>query len=221
MGSSRRLLVFAALLAFLVAAGSVSANHQDPQKRLTPADNARARAMLVTRADLPPGFQGQADQAQDPHTDCPPGVSESDLTLTGEAEGRQFARGAVFVASAAQVYRSAADADSSWRRATSAAGVRCATTLLRREFAKQRIQLVLLRRVAFPRVSQRTVAYRVRLSAGTPQGTVPLFVDVIAHMHGRAQATVILGTPLVPPQRADELRLARLVAGRMAAAMRG
>ena len=219
----RRLLALAvaALLAFLVASGSVSASHQDPQKRLTRADNARARAMLVTRADLPPGFLAQRGGSEDPHVDCDPSVSESDLTLTGEADGTQFALGPVLVSSAAQIYRSRADADSSWRRATSAAGLRCATTLLRQEFAKQRIRLVSLRRVTFPRVAQRTAAYRIRLSARTPQGTVELFVDLIALMHDRAHATVIVGTPLAPPQRADELRFARLVAGRMATAMGG
>jgi hypothetical protein len=217
----RRLLAVTALLGILVAAEPVSANHQDPQKRLTRADNARARAMLVRRADLPPGFLAQPGGSQDPHVDCPPAVSESDLTLTGEADGVQFALGPVIVSSAAQVYRSTADAESSWRRATSAAGVRCATTLLRQEFAKQQIRLVSLRRVAFPRVSQRTAAYRARLSASTAQGTIELFVDLVALMHGRAHATVIVGTPLVPPQRADELRFARVVAGRMATAMRG
>jgi hypothetical protein len=217
----RRLLAVAALLAFLVAAGSVSASHQDPQKRLARADNARARAMLVTRADLPPGFLAQRGGSEDPHGNCDPGVSESDLTLTGEADGTQFALGPVLVSSAAQIYRSTADADASWRRSTSAAGVRCGTMLLRQEFAKQGIRLVSLRRVAFPRVAQRTVAYRVRLSARTPQGTVQLFVDLVALKHDRAHATVIVGTPLAPPQRADELRIARLVAGRMATAMRG
>jgi hypothetical protein len=216
----RRLALVAGLLAFLLAAGSVSASHQDPQKRLTRADNARARAMLLTRADLPPGFRAQTSSSEDPHVDCSPAVSESDLTLTGEAEGRQFALGPVFVSSAGQIYRSNKDADASWRRATSAAGVECATAVLRREFAKQQIRVVSLRRVAFPRVSQRTVAYRVRLSASTAQGTVELYVDVVALMHGRAHASVIVGLPLAPPQQADELRLARLVAGRMATAMR-
>jgi hypothetical protein len=217
----RRLLAVFVLLVFLAAAGSVSASHQDPQKRLTPADNVRARAMLLTRADLPPGFQAQRGSSDDPHVACAPSVSESDLTLTGEADGKQFALGPVFISSAAQVYRSTADANASWKRATSAAGVGCATSVLRREFAKQQIRLVSLRPIAFPRVAQRTVAYRVRLSADTAQGAVEVFLDVVALLHGRAHASIVVGTPLVPPQRVDELRFARLVAGRMAAAMRG
>jgi hypothetical protein len=217
----RLVLASLALLALLVGAGAASADHQDPERKLTRADNARARAMLITSTDLPPGFQAQVDRSEDPHVACSPSVSESDLTLTGEAEGRQFALGPVFVSSAAQVWASAGDADASWRRGTSTAGVQCARAVLRREFAKQGIDVLSLREIPFPRVAQRTVAYRVRVRATTPQGAVLLFLDVVAMMHTRAHATVVVGTPLVPPQRADELRFARLVAGRMATAMRG
>ena len=217
----RLLLPVVALLAFLALAAAALATHQDPQKRLTKADNARARAMLVKRTDLPTGFQPQLSSTADPHTDCAASVSESDLTLTGDAEGRQFALGVVFVSSAAQVYESVTDASASWRRATSGPGTACATEVLRREFAKQGVDLVSLRRIAFPRVSERSVAYRVTLSATTAQGKVPVYVDLVAMMHSRAQATVVVGSALVPPQRAEELRLARVVAGRMAMATRG
>ena len=217
----RPVLAVAALLAFLALAASALATHQDPQKRLTKADNTRARAMLVKRTDLPAGFQPQLSSGADPHTDCAPSVSEADLTLTGDAEGPQLALGVLFVSSTARVYESAADASASWRRATSAPGTRCATELLRREFAKQGVDVVSLRKVAFPRVSERRVAYRVTLSATTAQGKVPVYVDLVALMRSRAQATVIVGSALVPPQKAEELRLARIVAGRMASAMSG
>ena len=146
---------------------------------------------------------------------------KSDLTLSGDAEGQQLALGGLFVSSAAQVYESVADASASWRRATSAPGTKCAAELLRNEFAKQGVDLVSLRKVAFPRVAERSVAYRVTLSANTPQGKLPVYVDLVAMMRSRAQATVIVGSALVTPPKAEELRLARIVAGRMATAMRG
>jgi hypothetical protein len=208
------------LVVCLAAAGSAWAGHQDPQKRLTRADNARARAMLVRQADLPPGFRAQPASTADPHVSCPRSVSEADLTLTGEAEGRRFALGVTSVASSAEVYRSRRDANASWRRSNSSAGVACARTLLRNGLASQGIRVQSLRRIAFPRVSERTVAYRVHLLARTPQGTVALYLDLVALMHTRAVATVVVGTPFVPPSRSDELRLARLVAGRMESALR-
>ena len=217
----RPVLAVAALLAFLALTASALATHQDPQKRLTKADNARARAMLVKRTDLPAGFQPQLSGAADPHVDCAASVGESELTLTGDAEGRQFALGVGFVSSAAQVYESVADASASWRRSTGAAGTKCATELLRQEFAKQGVDLVSLRKVSFPRLAERSVAYRVTLSAMTAQGKVPVYVDLVAMLRSRAQATVIVGSALVPPQKVEELRLARIVAGRMATALRG
>ncbi|MGH3134567.1 MAG: hypothetical protein ACRDNY_12660 [Gaiellaceae bacterium] len=206
--------------ACLVLAGSASATHQDQRRNLTEADTSRARAMLVKRSDLP-GFTVQRGRASDPHVDCPSAVSEADLTLTGEAEGPRLVLGVTSVVSASQVYESLADARASWRRATSAGGIRCATTVLRRELAKQGVRLLSFRAMAFPRVAQRRVAYRLRLSATTPQGTVPAFVDLVALMRSRAHATVTVATALVPPARSEELRLARIVARRMATAMRG
>ena len=124
------------------------------------------------------------------------------------------------MSSAAQVYQSAGDASASWRRAVSAPGTACAAETLRREFAKQGVDLVSLRKVAFPRLAERSVAYRVTLAATTPQGQVPVYVDLVAMARSRAHATVVVGSALVPPQKAEELRLARIVAGRMAAALR-
>ena len=209
------------MLAFLVVSASALAAHQDPQKQLTKADNVRARALLVKRTDLPTGFGPQLSAGPDPHVGCSPSVSESDLTITGDAEGPQLALGVVFVSSAARIYESVADASASWRRSTSAAGTKCATQLLSREFAKQGVGLVSLRKISFPRVSERSAAYRVELSAMTSQGTVPVYVDIVALLRSRGQATVIVGSAVVPPQRAEELRLARIVARRMASTLRG
>jgi hypothetical protein len=214
----RRLLLAFAVLA-LVASGTAVADHLDPQKRFTAADQARARAMLLKRSDLP-GFRGTRVGGEDPHIDCPRAVSEADLTLTGEAEGLQFSQGTASVNSGSQIYESVADATASWRRGTSAAGTRCLTGLLSREFAKQGIRLVSFRKVAFPRVAQRTAAYRITLALRTAQGDVPLYGDVVVLAHSRALAQVFAASALVAPNRSEEIRLARLVAGRMERAMR-
>lgn len=219
----RQLLAYVLLFAFLVASASALATHQEPKKRLTRADNARARTMLIRRSDLPAGFRAQASGGENPHVDCPASVSEADLTLTGEAEGAQFTgAGAVFyVTSLSAIYTSVGDASASWRRGSSAAGTKCLAGLLGRVFVMQNIDFIALQKLAFPRVSERSIAHRVTLSATTAQGTVPLYVDVVGLMRSRAQALVFVGSALVPPQRSEELRLARIVAGRMASAMRG
>ena len=216
--SMRRPAVVALAVA-LVATGSALAAKGDPQKRITPADQARARATLIRPADLP-GYRVGPPQGDSGDFYCA-ALDASDLTLTGEAASRQFALTIVFVASSSEVYESVRDADAAWRRSTSPAGVRCATILLGREFAKQGARLLSLRKIAFPRVASRTVAFRLKLSASTPQGEVPMTVDLVALMHSRAHASIVVGSALVPPERAEELRIARIVALRMRAAMRG
>lgn len=219
--SSVRAVLLACVVGLAITGGAL-ADHQDPQKRITPADQARARAMLLQQSDFAPGFKRDPSSNEpDPHIDCPPAVSEADLTLTGDVDGPMFARGVVSVQSVAQIYESVAEASASWRRGTSAAGVDCARDLLRREFAKEQVQLVSLRKVAFPRVGHRTVAYRVVLSAKQGKLTFRFYLDLVVVMHSRAQAQVIAGSAFQPFPRAEAVRLARIVADRMARAMRG
>ncbi len=219
MRSMRRLLAFGLLLA-LLPVGTALANHLDPQKRIRPADQARARAMLLKKADLGPAYRAERSNSPDTEVDCA-GLDESDLTVTGEAESPTFTLGVSFLSSSAQVYESFADANASWRRGTGTAGTRCITATLRREFAKQSIRLQSLRKIAFPRVSQRTAAYRVALLASVQGQEVPVYVDLVILMHSRAQAALYFGSGLATTARAEELRLARVVAGHMAKAMRG
>ena len=214
--------VLLACVVGLAITGGALADHQDPQKRITPADQARARAMLLKQSDFAPGFKRDPPSNEpDPHIDCPPAVSEADLTLTGDSEGPSYARDVVSVQSIAQLYESVADASAAWRRGTSAAGVDCARGLLRREFAKEQVQLISLRKVAFPRVAQRTVAYRVVLSAKQGQLTFRFYLDLVVLMHSRAHAQVIAGSAFRPFPEAEAVRLARIVGGRMARALRG
>jgi hypothetical protein len=218
--SKRRLLGLLLAAALLVAAGDAFATHGDPQEKLTPTDNARARSMLLRKSDLGPGYTSTKPNNAEPHLYCK-ALDESDLIVTGDAESPQFERGIVFVSSAAQVYESAADAVVSWKRGTSAAGERCARDLLRQGFAKQGVRLVSMRRLAFPRVSSRSIAYRIQLSAESQGVPVSVVLDFVVLMHSRAQAALFFGSALVAVPRADEVRLARVVASRMATAMRG
>jgi hypothetical protein len=215
----RRVIAVIALLG-LVAAGAASADHQEPQKRLTKADNARARAMLLKRSDLP-GFTVRAGSADEPHVSCSPAVGESDLTLTGEARSKTFQSGPVVVGSASQVYESVADASASWRRGAGAAGLACIEAQYRAALGAQGARLQSVRRLAFPNVADRTAAFRITASLDTPQGTVPATEDVVVLMHRRAHAAFVVGAALVKPTKAGEVRLARVVAGRMRTAMRG
>jgi hypothetical protein len=214
----QRLLAVAVLL-LLASSTAALADHLDPQKRIRAADQAKARAMLVRKSDLGPGAVAQPRNTPDTHLTCE-GLDESDLTLTGEAESTTWAQGVGFVASVANVYATVADANASWARGARGAGTRCLRAELASEFATQGIALESLRKVPFPRVAERTAAYRVTLS-GSVQGTiVRLVIDLVVLKHSRAQAALYFGSAFAPPAKADEVALARVTARRMATALK-
>lgn len=203
----------------LASAGAALAGHLDPQDRIRAADQARAKAMLLRQADLA-GFQRQPVPGADPHVTCA-ALDESDLTVTGDAESPNWAVSVVFATSAATVYATARDAATSWRRGTSAAGIRCLRAELAKEFVRQGARVVSLRPLSFPSLAQRSSAYRLTLAATAQGQTVRVFVDFVLLAQGRALAGLVLGSALVPPDRELEIRLARTIAGRMARTMRG
>jgi hypothetical protein len=210
-------LLAAVVLGVLVASGTAAANHLDPQKKIKPADQARARAMLLKKADLGPGVVSQTNGSE-PHVNCT-GVDLSDLIVTGEARSPTFARGVTLFTATAEIYRTVADSSASWRQTTGAAWTTCLREVWGTEYAKQGFTLQSLSKLAFPRVGLKTVAFRILLSGEVQGLTVPFTLDVVVLMQSRAQVALIFGS-VAAPAKAEELRLVRLTAKRMATAMR-
>lgn len=210
----RRILAVLLALA-LVGAGVALAERGDPQKRITPADQARAKAMLLRRSDFGIAFRAAPPLPQSGDVYCE-ALDESDLTLTGEAESPTFQGGVETVSSLSRVYESLADSNASWRRAASTAGERCARAELGEALALQGGTLESFRRIPFPTLTERTTAYRLVVSA---QG-IRIFMDVVGLKQRRAQVALLLVSALTPMPREEEARLAGVVARRMKAAMR-
>ena len=209
-----RLVACLAVLA-LVSAGAAFGGRGDPQEKLTASDNARARSMLLRKADLGPGFRATpADRSEDSYCRA---LDESDLTVTGRAISPSF-RAAIFVVSSyADLYESLADANSSWQRGTSQAGQECLRELSRQEIQGARSRFVSFGKTALPRIAQRSIAYRI---IGERDG-VRVYADLIALQHSRAFAAIVFGSAYAPVPREAQVRFARLVAQRMKTAMRG
>jgi hypothetical protein len=211
----RPLACFAIVVLALVAAATAVAGRGDPQEKFNPADQARAKAMLVRVSDLP-GAAGKESSQPDTDFYCK-ALDESALTITGEAESPEITRGLFFASSLSQVYRSRRESEIAWRQGTSAAGVSCLREGFRREVSGPNGKFVSFRRIPFPRVAERTAAFRV---AATTQG-VPFTLDVVVLMQSRAQQALVTAVVGSTPPRAEVVRLARVVGGRMKTAMRG
>jgi hypothetical protein len=204
------------LVVGLVGSGAALAARGDPQERLTTADQARARSILVRAGDMNAAFRA-IPTAENPNTPYCAALDESDLMITGRASSPSFTSTAEFVVSRAYVYESRADASESWSRGTSPAGQSCLRQAMSRELRGTAVRLVSFKKVAFPTFADRSVAYRIVAS----QQGARLYLDLIALQEGRAQVSIVYGTAFIAPPAAEERRLARVVSGRMAKAMRG
>jgi hypothetical protein len=210
-----RLVIIVAALLLSVATAALAA---DPRKRINPADQARARAMLLKQSDVGLGYRALPGGrgASGVKLNCP-ALDEGDLTVTGEANSPNFTSGLETISSAAGIYVSARDANASWSRGTSAAGFTCLKNVFRQVSRAGGLRFVSFRKIPFPALALRTVGYRWQsLAAG-----VRIYTDVVFLMRGRAQAAVFYIAGIAPLDRDEQLRLTRLVANRMARAMRG
>lgn len=221
-----RALVVTLAVAVLFAPLVASAADGEPRKALTKDGQATARSVLLRRADLGSGFAPvarQKDQHLPKGARCGP-LDESDLTVTGDAASPdfRFAKDAVFVTvgSTAQVYRTLREANASWGRGTAAQTTRCLGDIVRLSAAPgEKIAVVSAKRIPFPALSPKAVAYRLVLDV-TLRGTqhVRAFVDAVILQHGRVQTGLLFTSVGQPVRDVDRVALAKVVAARMAKA---
>lgn len=211
-----RAILVLGLLVGLVASGAALAARGDPTERLTPADHARARSMLVRASDMSVAFAA-IPVADKPDTFYCAALDESDLTVTGQANSPSFTSTTEFVVSRSYVYESRADASTSWKRGTSSAGQSCLRRALVAELRGTSVRLVSFRRLPFPAVAKRSAAFRIVAS----RDGLRLYLDLITLQHSRAEVAIVYGSALTAPPAGEERRLARLTARRAEKAMRG
>ncbi|HUP32874.1 MAG TPA: hypothetical protein VM184_07555 [Gaiellaceae bacterium] len=213
----RRLVVLLiACLAVPVAAAATG----DPKEAFTRADQAKAKAITLVRADLAAGWKKTSTPDSGDDLRCPgfdPNLS--DLTLTGESESEFEHPGGAYAATFASVFRSEANARASFARFAKPALARCVAHFFREGVTKEggTVRIVKQGQVAFPKVAPRVAAYRVTARVGAPGTTVtvPFTIDLILLGRGRGEVgllTMSAGTGIA----AAHLRaFARLLAARM------
>jgi hypothetical protein len=222
-----------ALTAFLALAvvGSAAAADGEPRQALTKKDQAAAQSIVIKRGDLGNGFvaRKRTDDDSLPKSARCGSLDESDLTITGDAESPDFrlSRGAVFVTigSTAQVYRTAGEANTSWRRGSSPRTATCLADIVRLSAEPgQKITVVSSKRVPFPSVAPRATAFRLVLSVSVRGSKgVPAYVDAIVLQHGRIQSGLLFTSIGRPIDQVDRIALASVIAARLerAAARKG
>jgi hypothetical protein len=209
----RRLLACFALVALLLPAAAVagSAQARDPE------DQARAKAMLLRKSDLVPGSvaRGRAsDFSILTGLDCP-GLRSADIEPTGYAGTPTFTRPGLFVSSQATILGTTADADLLWRDLGGKAGRACLAKVLRQAFVGDGA-VISFGTISFPRVGQRTLAFRLVAEVRGVRATM----DWVMTKRARAIGSLVAGAVGSGVVRSFVVRWARTVAGRMQTAMR-
>jgi hypothetical protein len=215
-------VVALSLFALALAAPVLGADGE-PKKALTAKGQAIARSIVLKRADLSAGFVAhKASQAERPKGARCAAVDESDLTVTGDADSPDFSRDALGIAvgSSASVYRNLRESNAAWRRAGTAAAVRCFADLVRLSApAARKIHIVSAKRIRFPQVSSKSIAYRVvaTMSIGGSR-TIRAYFDAVLLRQGNVQASLVVTSLGSAVPLEQEQALAGVLADRMAKA---
>jgi hypothetical protein len=211
-------------VATLVAATAATAADGEPKRAITQADEAAARSVVLRRADLGAGFVARPAGPDD----LPPGVrcgalDESDLTIGGDANSPDFRLDEpgvlLTVGSSVQVYKTVADASASWARGQRPAATTCLADIVRASGGTgQRVTVVSARRIAFPKLSPKTTAFRIVANVRSGGASVKVYFDAVLLQQGRTQAGVVFTSAVQPIGLADRAALAGVVAARLAKA---
>jgi hypothetical protein len=206
-----------------VAASVAVASIADKEQiHLTNAGQAAARAAVLTKADLgtAPGWTGGAKKPDLSSTPPCPGFrpKQSDLVVNGAAE-TVFKQPAIQFDSEAQVLQTAHMVKLDWQRTVIAPQILPCLRIAVAKSAGTSAHVTSIRRTAFPRVATFTSAIRILLDVKTSGSTTPVtvFVDVVLVGRGRTEITLTTTAPLLASTavRAAEIRLARILAGRV------
>jgi hypothetical protein len=219
-----RLLGALVVLCMALPAVALAAD-TDPKKKVTAADQAKARSILLKRTDFAAGWK-KVPTTPDSDAMCPGfNPDESDLTLTGEAESDfEHTQGLLSVASHSEVYATKADALKSWTRSDKPATARCIGYFFREGVTAEgtKVKIISAGRMAFPKLAPRTTAFKVvarlNITDSGKTSTVPVTIQLIAFGQGRGDTAMLAISPGTGIPTADLRAFGQVPASRLAAA---
>jgi len=203
-------------MALAGTAGAAVATHS------TPAGMALARHALLGRAELGRGWVlGTPAPKTVPGLTCP-GFSPAmtGVVQTGAAISPTFEQSPTgpFASQTAYAYASGAEAGAVWQAIARPRLLRCvAQSLARSSGGGVHFAVTGKRLLTLPGLSVRAAGYRVTGTASVPSQTVNVYLDVLLLGGGDTVTELSISSFLRPASRGLELRLARTVAGRIAA----
>ena len=187
-------LLAAALIGLVSTSTALAAIVDAPTVRITPADQAKARAALLRTTDFGAGWGGgpiKTSQLSPPN--CPGfDPKESDLVVTGHADARYRTTG-IELDQDVQVMKDAAAVQTDFARSISPKLAKCLAYQLGK---LKNVVGVRVERLPFPPTGDVSAAYRAEIDLQTPKGRGTLLSDYVFFGQGRVEYEFTLIAPL-------------------------
>ena len=178
-------LLAAALIGLVSTSTALAAIVDAPTVRITPADQAKARAALLRTTDFGAGWGGgpiKTSQLSPPN--CPGfDPKESDLVVTGHADARYRTTG-IELDQDVQVMKDAAAVQTDFARSISPKLAKCLAYQLGK---LKNVVGVRVERLPFPPTGDVSAAYRAEIDLQTPKGRGTLLSDYVFFGKGRVE----------------------------------
>ena len=211
----------AAVAALVTAGVALAGGHE--QIKYNAADQAAARAATIKQADLTGatswvGGSVKADIAAPPSCANYP-VDLSNYVLTGAARS-QWRAGTRTVESQIEVLQTKQMVAAEWKLQVTAPGaLTCLRTSLAKTLASSGAKLVSFSKLAFPKLTSNSIAFRLVIEAQVQGVTLREVVEEVLIAKGRAEISLTV-SDLGAAQSAiaaDALHYARIIIGRVKA----
>jgi hypothetical protein len=179
----------------LVAVGvAAAANPHAPRKVIVPAVQAKAKAINVKLSDLPAAAWKVNPPQQDSGT---PRCSyynpdQSDLTENGDANSSQFTlASSSFVSSSTSIFKTAAQGRTAYARVVQPKLPLCLAEVFRKGSGQPRsVTIVSAKARAFPKLAERSNAYRITADFKSGSTAIRVFLDVVVMNRAKVDAVV-------------------------------
>jgi hypothetical protein len=218
-----RLLLVAGVSLCLAAAAAAATAPREPKDRPVPALQAKARAINLRLADLPQGNWSPKTQSSSNRSS--PRCSyynpdQSDLTRNADVDSPEFTLpSGSFTSSSTTILENDRQGRAAYARVVQPALPRCLGEVFRAGTGDpDNVVIVSSAHQPFPRLADRTDAYRIVADftgSGTP---TRVFIDLVLLNRGRIDVTLFFAGIGDAISKADQRAAATAVAGRMAKA---
>jgi hypothetical protein len=210
-------LLGVAVLAAALAVPVAFASNGEPQKRLTKAGQAKARAIALRQSDFPAGWVGKpnTNTSQDTPRCSTYNPDQSDLIETGDVDSPDFTRAdGSFVSSSVGIFKTKKMARTGFARVARPQLASCFGELFQKGAAPATVQLLHVGPLAFRQLGDRSNAYRLTADVTLQGTTIPVAIDIVSFNRGRVDVAMIFLGIRGPLPASFERSLAAKVAAR-------